>query len=117
MALVTAERLHRWKCQFCGSKDKNILNVENYLEDEPFESVKVVTCSQCGLTMIFAHSALAYVKMLHNEGITRKESEDFVRNAHMKNHDDPMRNPHSEHTNDCIYSKKENCGNNSTANT
>ena len=27
MALVTAERLHRWKCKFCGSKDKNIVNL------------------------------------------------------------------------------------------
>lgn len=110
MALISAERLHRWKCVYCGSKDKNIvaLNARIREEDmnvvEPYEyekgvkpAVKIVTCSQCGHTMIFGHSAFAVASALSQfKDFSFAKSEEFVKQAHDMNHIDPKCNPHNE---------------------
>jgi predicted nucleic-acid-binding Zn-ribbon protein len=113
MSLISAERLHRWKCVYCGSKDKNIVNIlaplaegEENLVGSTGEvngnklgsAMKIVTCSQCGHTDIFSHSALMAGHILRNEKIpTFTESENYVKKFHDKNHNDPLRNPHNEH--------------------
>ena len=106
MALITAERLHRWKCLFCGSKDKNIMSVKLPIEksvttstdpNNYTEGVKIVTCSQCGKTEIFAHSALAMMGVLTGKTVTIEESEEFVNKVHEMNHIDPKINPHAIH--------------------
>ena len=107
MALISAERLHRFKCAFCGSKEKNIVDKNMYITNEDGSSSfvtigKIVTCSQCGYTMQFYHSALIAEKCMSNH-YTRftdenllKESEEFVKNSYKINYDDPKRNPHME---------------------
>lgn len=106
MALITAERLHRWKCLFCGSKDKNIMSVKLPLNESVTtstdpenyaEGVKIVTCSQCGKTEIFSHSALAMMGVLTGKTVTIEESEEFVNKFHEMNHIDPKINPHATH--------------------
>ena len=107
MGLISAERLHRWKCQYCGSKDKNIVRAlfrkdgdttknPSSNPDEVYEAVKIVTCSQCGYTMIFGHSALAVISSLNGNGVSLERSEKFVEDAHALNHNDPKCNPHNE---------------------
>lgn len=100
--LVTAERLHRFKCPFCGSKDKNITAVHSIDDREGedtynqwVENVKIVCCNDCGYTMFFGHSALAIRSLCFDYALSMKESEEFVRNFHMENHEDPKINPHT----------------------
>ena len=97
MALITAERLHRWKCLFCGSKDKNIvdLRMKDPNTGEMWVPVKIVTCSQCGRTETYSHSALAHVKAMRGQSVSMKESEEYVQKTHDINHRDPKVNPHS----------------------
>ena len=102
MALVTAERLHRWKCLFCGSKDKNIISFKTPISfkipntNEGYEeAVKIVTCDQCGKTEIFAHSALMLGNMMTGNTCSIEQSEEFVKDFHKLNHDDPKVNPHA----------------------
>lgn len=103
MALITAERLHRWKCVFCGSKDKNIVNIKAPISRDVEkvayqDSIKIVSCNQCGHTDIFSHSAMMYAScvMNTNKGIcTIEESEEFVKKFHNMNHKDPKVNPHN----------------------
>ena len=99
MSLISAERLHRWKCQYCGSKDKNIIccklrkdgnrinGSSSKDEDDYYEGMKIVTCSQCGHTMLFGHSALAVVTIFNNmnSGLSLERSEEFVKESHMLN--------------------------------
>ena len=100
MALVTAERLHRWKCVYCGSKDKNIVrcSIKTSNSDPTLqEGVKIVTCNQCGKTEIFSHSALvmAHILGMVSDDITIEQSEKFVKDFHNMNHLDPKVNPHA----------------------
>ena len=99
MALISAERLHRWKCLYCGSKDKNIVDV--FMQDpetgEKWAANKIVTCSQCGYTQMFSHSALAHAAFIKGVSISINESNYYVKRFHNINHEDPMRNPHAEH--------------------
>ena len=106
--LVSAERLHRFKCAFCGSKDKNIVNFKMpYDQDNScrHDAFKIVTCNQCGYTMIFSHSAAMAATIIANSAamapniiantkITIKESEEFVKRFHEINHVDVKANPH-----------------------
>lgn len=103
MALVTAERLHRWKCVYCGSKDKNIMDIKalktrnaGSTKENMDNAIKIVTCSQCGKTEIFAHSAkMLATALFSNAACSIEDSEEFVKKFHMINHDDPQRNPHN----------------------
>lgn len=107
MALVTAERLHRWKCLFCGSKDKNIVQFKAQVNKtasglvnsstEYAEAVKIVTCNQCGKTEIFAHSAMMIGSFIAGHNCSIEESEEFVKKFHEMNHLDPKVNPHAIH--------------------
>lgn len=100
--LVSAERLHRFKCAFCGSKDKNIVNFKvpydyddrNKPDGRYEEALKIVTCNQCGYTMIFGHSAAMVANVILKNQTTIKESEEFVKRFHDVNHEDPKANPH-----------------------
>jgi len=107
MSLISAERLHRWKCAFCGSKDKNIVNY--MIPDESYKKnpnasqfnpgVKIVTCNQCGYSMIFAHSALVLGNLIAGDNKNRisiQQSDDFVKQFHHINHDDPKKHPQVE---------------------
>ena len=111
MALISAERLHRWKCQFCGSKDKNIYEIQFPIDGETSSDgqyadvapgIKIVSCNQCGKTEIFSHSSKLLASILVQSvlggvtGITLKASEEFVNNFHDINHSDPKRNPHTK---------------------
>jgi len=99
MALVTAERLHRWKCLFCGSKDKNISTMKAPTSNvcgTYSEAVKIVACDQCGHIEIFAHSSnMLAMLLVGNHSYTLEESEKFVKDFHLLNHNDPKRNPHA----------------------
>jgi len=99
--LVSAERLHRWKCKFCGSKDKNISSgfiPKSSTDTKLEEAIKVVACNQCGHVEIFAHSARVLTHLISGNRnlITIEDSENFVKNFHELNHIDPKINPHNE---------------------
>ena len=103
MALVTAERLHRWKCKFCGSKDKNIVNLKApvktaviSVDGEYQDAVKIVCCNQCGKVEIFSHSALMLGSLLYGNTCSIEDSEKYVKKFHDMNHFDPKANHHSE---------------------
>lgn len=99
MALVTAERLHRWKCIYCGSKDKNIVSFKTKetkeASSEYVEACKIVACNQCGHVEIFAHSSAMLANIISKKDYTIKESEEFVQKFHDVNHLDPKINPHN----------------------
>lgn len=115
MPLVSAERLHRWKCAFCGSKEKNISHIKMntglvpVLPEceckcckpapvlETYDAVKIVACSRCGHVEFFAHSAIAMAGAITHTNVTLEQSEDYVRKFQHWNFDDPMKNPHTAH--------------------
>ena len=103
MALVTAERLHRWKCIYCGSKDKNISSIKVLKEkglspsdgENYQEGCKIVACNQCGHVELFAHSSKMFSSIIAGNPCTIEESEEFVQKFHDVNHLDPKVNPHN----------------------
>lgn len=75
MEKMDAERLRRWKCLYCGSREKNIIDLKN---KEKIPMVKIVSCNQCGHTDLYAASALAVAGLFSGRNITMQESEEFV---------------------------------------
>lgn len=75
MERMDAERLRRWKCLYCGSREKNIVDMKGK-DDIP--TIKIVTCNQCGHTDFYAASALAMGCALKGKMISMEESEKFV---------------------------------------
>lgn len=76
MEKMDAERLRRWKCLYCGSREKNIVDMKG---KENIPIIKIVTCNQCGHTDLYATSALAVGWALRGKMITMEESEKFVK--------------------------------------
>ena len=73
---MDSERLRRWKCLYCGSREKNIVDLMN---EEKIKTIKIVTCNQCGHTDIYALSALNVANiLLGRKQPTREASEKFV---------------------------------------
>lgn len=76
MEKMDSERLRRWKCLYCGSRQKNIVDIKN---KEGVRTIKVVTCNQCGHTDIYALSALNVARVIvGGTQPTAEESEQFV---------------------------------------
>lgn len=88
MEQMTSERLKRWKCLFCGCKDKNIVDFEAS-DEKGKPTIKIVTCENCGHTDLFAVSAKAAADFLTNNTVNRKDSIEFKENFHIYNHNMP----------------------------
>lgn len=99
MEKMDSDRLKRWKCLFCGCKDKNVIDA--YSEDNSeIPTVKIVTCENCGHTDMFAVSALAAYQFLTGDSVNREDSKKFKRCFHMYNHNMPSATePHMENSN------------------
>lgn len=84
--MVSSGRLRRAKCPICGSKDKNVANVSNAM-DQP--AIKIMACNQCGHITMFGVSALAIADMITG-GINNMRKvehyEEIVRCQHENNH-------------------------------
>lgn len=88
MEKMDSDRLRRWKCLFCGCKDKNVIDFESEdVKGKP--TIKIVTCENCGHTDMFAVSAKAAADFLTQKSVNREESMEFKRSFHMYNHNLP----------------------------